>query len=457
MPTVNLSPSSVFRVTGPTPRAIRVAFTLFVAAAVLIVFAKMLRKANQPSRLGDYTRTAILRWKPQIEALGRGENIYAAFNYPNPPIMAILLRPVVSLPPTVSAAVWFALKVTMAALLLAWSVRFVRGAGPPLPDLAVGLAVLLALQPILGDLAHGNINLFVAAVTFAALDLFRRRWDASAGVVLALAIACKVTPALFLPYFVWKRAWRVVAGCLVGLVLWFGVVPGAVLGNDYNRTLLTSWYERMVKPFVVDGQVTSEHPNQSIPGVVFRLLTSAPSFLEYGEDGNGPPEAAGSHTIVDLGVPAARTITKAVTLGFGLLILVACRARTDRTADARDGPRLAAEWSLILLGMLLLSERTWKHHAVTLVLPLLVLATAAVAAAPTRVRFVSRVALAVAAVLMVGQSLLPDRAQDLALVYGAHALAFVALTVGVGAVLFHETTAAVPKDGRGTGRASAFA
>lgn len=456
MPTVPFFAAPAARLRSVSPRAIRIAFAVALAAILFLAFGKMMAKANQPSRLGDYTRTAILRWKPQIEALGRGENIYAAFNYPNPPIMALILRPVVALPPAAAAGVWFLVKVGLAGFLVFGSVRFVRGSGRPLPEFAVGVAILLALQPILGDLSHGNINVFVAAVTFAALDLFRRRWDASAGIVLALAIACKVTPALFLPYFVWKRAWRVVAGCLVGLVLWFAVVPGAVLGNEYNRALLTTWYERMVKPFVVDGQVTSEHPNQSIPGVVFRLFTNEPSFLTYGEDGNGPPEAAGSHTIFDLGTPTVRLLTKAITIGFGLLILVSCRARTDRPADARDGPRLAAEWSLILLGMLLLSERTWKHHAVTMILPVLVLTTTAFAAVPSRLRLVSRGSLAVAALLIVGQSLLPDRAQDLALVYGTHTLAFVFLTFGIMAVLLVKTTAADPKDGRGTSHKPAF-
>jgi alpha-1,2-mannosyltransferase len=41
--------------------------------------------------------------------------------------------------------------------------------------------------------------------------------------------------------------------------------------------------------------------------------------------------------------------------------------------DVRHGWRLAAEYSLVVLGMLLLSERTWKHHCVTLLLPFAVL------------------------------------------------------------------------------------
>ena len=104
----------------------------------------------------------------------------------------------------------------------------------------------------------------------------------------------------------------------------------------------------------------------------------------------------------------------------------------------RTGLRLAAEWSLILLGMLLLSERTWKHHAVTLVLPFLVLTTTAITAASQRMRWGCGLALGAVAILMFGQSVLAEHMQDLALVYGTHTLAFLIASAGIVAVLVSE-------------------
>src|SRR5262249_11442452 len=155
------------------------------------------------------------------------------------------------------AMVWFALKVGMAAACLLWAFRLCG----PLPDWAKALTVLLALHPILGDLSHGNVNLFIAFLVFGGLELYRRGWDVSAGLVLALAVACKVTPALLIPSFGWKcvaeavrrrsvwaglRQSKVLAGYAVGLGLWWLVVPGAVLGWSHNLTLLGSWYDGMV-------------------------------------------------------------------------------------------------------------------------------------------------------------------------------------------------------------------
>src|SRR5262249_31421334 len=157
--------------------------------------------------------------------------------YPNPPIMGIVLRPFMALPPVTGAVAWLLFKAGLTVLSLFWAIRLFRGDGPAVPDPAVALALLLALHPILGDLSHGSVNLLIGFLVFAFLELFRRRSDGAAGLVLALAVACKVTPALFVPYLVWKRAWQALAGVAVGLALWLVVVPSAVFGWGHNAEL----------------------------------------------------------------------------------------------------------------------------------------------------------------------------------------------------------------------------
>src|SRR5207247_11057236 len=127
------------------------------------------------------------------------------------------------------------------------------------PAWAKALTVLLSLRPIMGDLQHGNVNLFILFLVIASLYSFHRGRDWRAGVVLGLAIACKVTPALFVPYFLWKRAWKTLAGCGLGLVLFFGVVPACFLGWQENAQQLRHWADGMVRPFVVHGIVTRQH------------------------------------------------------------------------------------------------------------------------------------------------------------------------------------------------------
>jgi hypothetical protein len=272
--------------------------------------------------------------------------------------MPLILTPLAHLPAVACSLSWFYLKVGMVVLAFRWTFRIIEPSGTAIPVWAKIGTVLLSLRPILGDLSHGNINIFILMVVVGALYAFSRSWDWTAGITLGLAIACKVTPALFIPYFVWKRAWSTVAGCAVGLVLFLWVVPGACLGMERNHLLLTSWYHGMVQPFVEGGEVTTEHINQSLPGLAFRLFTHSPSFYDKGV----PAEYS---NIASLDPAWIRISLKAGMAAFAILLMRTCRTPTGE----RNNWRLAAEYSLVLLGMLLFSERTWKHHCVTLVLP----------------------------------------------------------------------------------------
>lgn len=325
--------------------------------------------------------SAFQRWQPQISALGDGVDIAQRYNYPNPPIMALLLYPLARLPlvaqemglpenavSTFAALCWFYIKVGLTLLAFRWVFRLVEDPARPFPLWAKGLTILLALRPIMSDLQHGNVNLFILFLVVAALAAYHRQRDVLAGIVLGLAIACKVTPALFLPYFVWKRSWKALAGCAAGLLLflWPGFVPALLMGWDRNEQHLVSWYYDMVYPFVIEGKVTSEHHNQSLPGLVARLATHSPSFSTYINDEYTPTHY---DNLLDLSAAQARWLVKGCMGLFALLIVWVCRTPTT----PRTGWRLSAEFSIILLGMLLFSERTWKHHCVTLVLPFAVL------------------------------------------------------------------------------------
>ena len=168
------------------------------------------------------------------------------------------------------------------------------------------------------------------------------RRDVLSGLLLALAIACKVTPALFLPYLVWKRSWRALVGSTVGLALflWPGFVPALVVGWSNNQTHLKSWYDDMVYPFVVEGKVTSEMSNQSLPGVVYRLTTHSPADSVWNKAENRfvPTRYANLLTLN----PATRRLVVKVCMGlFALLVLWCCRTPLERSGTSRSGAEMA--------------------------------------------------------------------------------------------------------------------
>src|SRR5471032_441388 len=65
----------------------------FIAALLgvfALIFVQFILK-TKPADPG--TRSAFLRWRAQLEELDDGVNVWEKYAYPNPPIMAILLKP----------------------------------------------------------------------------------------------------------------------------------------------------------------------------------------------------------------------------------------------------------------------------------------------------------------------------------------------------------------------------
>jgi hypothetical protein len=196
---------------------------------------------------------------------------------------------------------------------------------------------------------------------------------------------------------------------------------------------MSDWYALMIERPLLKGEITTEHANQAVVGVVYRLFTHSPSYITYPNNVITPSEY---HNLTDIGRPAAWVVVKLLTAGFALTVVLLCRASVRRPTDPREGWRFAAECGLICLGMLLFSERTWKHHGVVLLLPLAVLTYAAARVdLPRRVRTAVVAALAACFLLTAGPGALVGRGNDLAMVYGTHTAAFALLAAAVGLLL----------------------
>jgi hypothetical protein len=226
----------------------------------------------------------------------------------------------------------------------------------------------------------------------------------------------------------------VLVGCGIGLGVWLGVVPGLALGFDRNAALLHSWYSQMVRPFVADGAVRAEYSNQSLPGLAHGFFTRVP--LPDESDDDGKPQKR-RDTLADLGSVWAKRIVFGCQALFVSAVFLLCRAPVGRH---RQGLWVAAECAFVALGMLLFSERTWKHHATTLILPMAVLVAAwASRPAGRRERGFLAAVLVACVILILVPSVGGGTFQDDCLEYGTHTAVFLLLAVGVCVVMGWES------------------
>lgn len=300
-------------------------------------------------------RSAFNRWQPVLADLVAGEDVYYQSAFPTPPIMGLILYPFSLLPDPWAMAAWFAFKTAATSLAMWWLLTEMPLERPF--RLTAGLLVLgVASRPLLGDLLHGNVNLWILFLIVAALVAFRRRRDVAAGLCLSLAVACKVTPALLIVYFVVKRAWLVCAAAVLGLALWLVVVPGSILGFSHNRMLLEHWSHMMLRPYVVEGAVDTEQVNQSLPALLYRLGTDSVAIKAE----RGRPDV--SVNFLTMTQEQMRWISRAL---IGCLLAALVWSVRSPLPDRKDFA-LWQEAGLVLMAMLLVSERSWKHHYVTI-------------------------------------------------------------------------------------------
>ena len=352
-----------------TERALRVgAYALLavilVAVAVQFQHGTMERLADD----GPTSKGAMARWRSAFHKFWAGEDIYAESRHPNMPFTVILLSPLAYLPPAAMAAALSALKLAVLAASILMAARLAGHGRSGTRDWIVGLALLWSLQLLISDIQHGNTNIFVLGLILLHLWLYRSGKDLSAGAALAAAICLKMTPALFVLYWLYQRNWRLVAGAAAaGLVFVVGV-PLVALGPARFELLMASWLRELIVPGLVKGAWYPIHVNQSLSGVMSRYFLAGPNGDVFWNPDDYHLHGQQPHTGWITLVALSESTVKMMIRGGQLLVVGAMAWAIGWRKLPRDDGRRMLHYGMITLGMMILNQRTWQHHATVLLI-----------------------------------------------------------------------------------------
>jgi alpha-1,2-mannosyltransferase len=255
----------------------------------------------------------------------------SGWHFVYPPITLLLFGPLSQLPlgrahaimlASGIVALWVTIWLTMRLALFQKNAGFVGA--------SLGMAgVALWLQPVLGSLHEGQINLILMLLVLADFALDGHRWPT--GILIGIAAAAKITPGFFIIYLLLTRRYRAAftAGATCAAVTGFGFVVATQNSIEYWLHGTFANLQRTI-PLSV-GDVS----NQSLNGIAVRFL--------------------GDHG----GIP---WVVLALTVGtLGLTVAV--------TAHRRGAP-LAGILTTAITG-LLIAPLSWHEHWVWIV-PVLV-------------------------------------------------------------------------------------
>ena len=301
---------------------------------------------------------------------------HTTLGYTYPPFAALVMAPMALVSAVTAGWVNLVLSLLALAMVLGWALG-------PLTDrygwprwFAVGLAVPLAAatEPVRETLGYGQVNLLLLALVYLDMVALQHGWrrttrrpgdgrdagggpdqtgsrwrslpavrlgyrlwtsGALAGVGVGLATAVKVTPALFIGYFLVTRKWRAALTALAtaaGATLVTFVVSGSATMRYFTSVVMDT-----SRVGTVDATA-----NQSLAGILARLYDS----------------------------PTTPTL---MWLAFSMLVLA---VGLSRAATAhREGDELAA-FALVGLTANVICPISWSHHLVFLIPALVVLVDA---------------------------------------------------------------------------------
>ncbi len=180
---------------------------------------------------------------------------------------------------------------------------------------------------------------------------------------LGLAAVYKVTPAIFLPYLIWKRQWRA-AGWMAASSVFFCVLPAVFLGWQKDVALHQKWFGFIGHSLALadpseNGVEVPVLRNQSLPLALARMVqdypVGHPLYLKTGA----------AVRLASLDAAHTKQFVRVVLLAVALALAWQFRRRVDL---ADGGVGLANEWAAVCILVALLSPLCWLQHMV-LVIP----------------------------------------------------------------------------------------
>lgn len=262
-----LAPATVLRwYLGSRPAQV-VALLFLLWGTYCLVFGIPTVDAWVPYRIDlDVYRLGAQVFRDGGDLYGRLPDTEIGANLPftYPPVAAALFVPLTWGPLKVANVVFSAATVAaivlVTRLIVAESLQL-RGAAATW--LAVALAsVLVWIIPVRETIEFGQVNVFLMALVVIDVVVGRGRWWQ--GSLIGLAMAIKLTPAVFLAYFLMRRDWRALATGIASALLYTGI--GFLLTWDAS---VQYWSSTLSDPTRI-GEL-SYVSNQSLNGLFHRL------------------------------------------------------------------------------------------------------------------------------------------------------------------------------------------
>ena len=175
-------------------------------------------------------------------AFWEGENPYAigtAAPFIYPLFLCFVLWPLIHIPLELAAVAWFVLSLLALATAAGLTLKISGSINVNRAVIAAAIVFVLLAEVLQNNFRNGQVNFIVLAATIAFAWCWTRGRRTLASGWLAVAIAVKVTPAIFLIFLARRRDWRTLVTTIAMTMVLTMALPAVVAGprivNDYRE------------------------------------------------------------------------------------------------------------------------------------------------------------------------------------------------------------------------------
>lgn len=299
-------------------------------------------------------------WNIARQVIFQGMDLYNTnkdFSYPPFFFCVVSFFSIFQFP--VAAALWYIFNVSLLVICILLTASIVKYDDKEIKE-PIKLKYLYLIPPalliliIMDNLWLGQSNILVLTSICAALYFYyNKKTQWLTGLFIAMGIAIKVTPGLFLIYFLYKRDFKVLYGAILGLLLFFLVIPSFYYGVERNIELLKTWANYVLLPFLGGsdmnrGTLTYKHINQSIEGFLMRLLTDYPREIYHG---------IYDHININMNPKTVKVIAN-----IWRIIIMIIIAFLSKNSLKKNAKLLKYEFALVIMAILFISPGAWNNH-----------------------------------------------------------------------------------------------
>jgi hypothetical protein len=344
-----------------------------ITAGLIVLIAISVRFVTATGDHPVYTTAALnmLKGGPVYLKGGDPRATTAPFTYP--PFFAVPFIPLALLPEPMQQPVWLLVSLASLAVIVRLIHRCVRPALVPaagvkaVPVWAFWLvSSLLVGRYVLSGFEVQTHDVLVFLLVMLSIDATCRAKEGRAGLFAGVAAACKATPLLFGPVFLWQRRW-IAATCVFVAAAGATLLPDVIAPSSDGHPWVVTWYKTFVGA-IGPGETARgdggwpawSEANQSLGGTMHRL-SALPLPGEVGFDVRiwQPSDAARKQAILGMRLAV-----------LGIVLLANWPRKFARPLPAAEQAFLRyGQSGTIVCAMLLLSPQSSKAHFGVLLIP----------------------------------------------------------------------------------------